>query len=152
MAKCPVCNTRKGKRKCGIVNHQFVCSLCCANTRKTELCLDCVFYQAPQKNYDAIPSFSASIMANNHALENYQQAITQAFGLESPQDILAIIELMMDHYYFKETEIKTDNVAWLSGFNAANHVIQNELHDLDGETLINLLGAMRFSLKEKIPI
>lgn len=150
MAKCPVCNARKGKRKCGIVNNEFVCSLCCANTRKEELCLDCVFYQPPQHNYDSAPAFSASVMVNNHALQNYQHLIENALSSNTPQDTIAMLELLMNKYHFKETEIKTHNSLWQSGFETADNVIKTDLKELDNETLINLLGAMRSSIKERI--
>lgn len=150
MAKCPVCNTRKGKRKCRIVNDDFVCSLCCANTRKEELCLDCVFYQPPQHDYDAVPAFSATVMVNNHALQSFQQLIENACGVASPQDAIAVFELLINKYHFKETEIKTDNLLWQSAFESADNVIKNNLKDVDNETLINLLGAMRSLVKAKI--
>lgn len=149
-AKCPVCNTRKGKRKCGIVNNKFVCSLCCANTRKKELCLDCVFYQPPQYNYDAVSAFSAAVLTNNHALQNYQHLIEKALNSNTSEDTLTMLELLINKYHFQETEIKSDNSLWQSGFKAADNVITTDLKDLDNETLINLLGAMRSSIKEKI--
>lgn len=150
MAKCPVCNTRKGKRKCAIVNNDFVCSLCCANTRKEELCLDCVFYQPPQHDYDAVPAFSAAVVVNNHALQNYSHLIENAFSALSPQDTIAMLELLMDKYHFNESELKTGNPLWLSGFESADNVIKTALKDVDNETLINLLGAMRYLAKSKI--
>jgi hypothetical protein len=150
MAKCPVCNTRKGKRKCAIVNNDFVCSLCCGNTRKEELCLDCVFYQPPQYDYDEVPAFSATVLVNNHALQNYSHLIENTFAAANSQDAIAMIELLINKYYFKELEIKSENLVWQSGFEAAVKVIQNELQDIDAETFINLLGAMRFAVKDKI--
>lgn len=150
MAKCPVCNTRKGKRKCAIVNNEFVCSLCCANTRKEELCLDCVFYLPPQHDYDAVPAFSVAVLANNHALQNYSRLIENAFSAPNPQDAVAMLELLIDKYHFKELEVKTGNPLWLSGFESAQSVIKTDLHELDNETLINLLGAMRYVVKGKI--
>ncbi len=150
MAKCPVCNIRKGKRKCGIVNNQFVCSLCCASTRKEELCGDCVFYLPPQHNYDAVPAFSAAVLANNHALQNYSHQLENAYNAANPQDALAIIELLMNRYHFNEAEIKSSNALWQSGFAAADNVIKTDLQEVDNETLVNLLGAMRNGLKNTL--
>jgi hypothetical protein len=150
MAKCPVCNTRKGKRKCAIVNNQFVCSLCCANTRKEEICLDCVFYLPLQHNYDAVPAFSAAVLANNHALQNYSHRLENAYQAPNPQDALAIIELLLNKYHFNEAEIKTSNALWQAGFETADHVIKADLQEIDHETLINLLGAMRNTHKNSI--
>lgn len=150
MAKCPVCNIRKGKRKCAIVNNQFVCSLCCANTRKEEICLDCVFYLPPQHNYDAVPAFSAAVLANNHALQNYSHQLENAYNAPTPQDALAIIELLINKYHFNEADIKNSNALWQSGFEAADNLIKSGLQEIDNETLINLLGAMRNGLKNSI--
>lgn len=150
MAKCPVCNTRKGKRKCAIVNNEFVCSLCCANTRKEDLCLDCVFYQPPQHDYDAVPAFSAAVMANNHALQNYSQLIENAFSAPNLQDAIAMLELLIDKYHFNESEPKIANSLWLTGGAAAEDVIKTALKDVDNETLINLLGAMRHAVKSRV--
>lgn len=150
MAKCPVCNTRKGKRKCGIVNDQFVCSLCCANTRKEEICLDCVFYQPPQHNYDVVPAFSAAVLANNHALQNYSDQLENAYNASNPQDALAIIELLINKYHFNETEIQSSNAVWQAGFESADNLIKAELQEIDNETLVNLLGAMRNRYKNSI--
>jgi len=36
MAKCPMCNSKKGKRVCKLVKNQKVCSLCCGTTRNTD--------------------------------------------------------------------------------------------------------------------
>ena len=36
MAKCPMCNSKKGKRVCKLVENQKVCSLCCGTTRNSE--------------------------------------------------------------------------------------------------------------------
>lgn len=43
--KCALCHERKGKRDCKLMSSQFICSLCCAATRKTE-CAGCSHYQA----------------------------------------------------------------------------------------------------------
>ena len=50
IAKCPICNSRKGERQC-LIAGSFVCSLCCGNTRKADLCLECRFYQQPKRKY-----------------------------------------------------------------------------------------------------
>jgi hypothetical protein len=150
MAKCPVCDTRKGKRKCLLVNDQFVCSLCCAATRKAELCSACVFYHPPQHNYQEVPAFSATVIANNHALQQYSQAIENAFAVDNLHDRSAMLELLINKYYFKETDLSSANSLWQSGFTAADNLIKTELKDVDEETLINLLGAMWAITKNSI--
>jgi hypothetical protein len=143
MAKCPVCNTRKGKRKCTLVNDAFVCSLCCANTREEESCLACVFYTPPHYDYEKVPAFSIAVLENNHALKGYQKIIESALNSNTPHDVLAVLELLIIKRHFKETELKFKQPEWQISLNAVETVIQTQLTALDEETVINLLGAMR---------
>ena len=64
MAKCPVCNSRKGKRKC-LIADSSICSLCCGNTRTAETCANCVFYQKPRRKYSEVPAYTVSEMDGN---------------------------------------------------------------------------------------
>lgn len=50
MAKCPICNSSKGKRKCLIIDG-MICSFCCGSTRTEEACTKCMFYQKPKRKY-----------------------------------------------------------------------------------------------------
>ena len=50
MAKCPIYNSRKGKRQC-LIAGSSVCSLRCGNTRNPDLCLEYRFYQKPKKAF-----------------------------------------------------------------------------------------------------
>jgi hypothetical protein len=152
MAKCPICTIRKGKRKCLISNNQFICSLCCASTRKEETCSICVFYLPPQHDYDKAPAFSVSAIANNHALERYCQTIRDGFknvGVLDIQDEIAIIELLMNKHYFHEEDVYSSNALHKAGFAAADSVIATELAEVDEDILANLLGAMRLAAKSQ---
>ena len=77
MAKCLICNSRKGKRKC-LISDSFICSLCCGNIRKAETCLGCAFYQKPKRKYNEVPAYSVSDMDGNIELESYGNAIEGA--------------------------------------------------------------------------
>jgi hypothetical protein len=149
MAKCPVCGIRKGKRKCLIAQAQFVCSLCCANTRQEELCSSCAFYHPPQHDYSALPVFSQAVMANNHALQDYSQKLDMVMAVEDNADKLAILELLLNRYHFDETELKFDNPRCIEGFNNAMALINNEL-DMDDETLVGLLNTMRLAAADAV--
>lgn len=59
MAKCIICSTKKGKRKCQITDG-MICSLCCGNTRIEETCSECTYYQKPKRKYNEVPSYSPS--------------------------------------------------------------------------------------------
>ena len=152
MAKCPVCDIRKGKRKCARVNNAFICSLCCANMREEELCGECVFYQPPHYDYEKVPAFSIIALENNHALQNYQHLIENAIAAQTVQDLLAIIELLLIKYHFKEAEVKLQQSKWEIGFKAAVNLIESKLAEFDEDIVINLLGAMRHAALNKIAL
>ena len=77
MAKCPICNSRKGKRQCLIAGSP-VCSLCCGKIRKPDLCLECRFYRKPKRKYNDVPAYSVSEMDGNLELEAYGNVIEGA--------------------------------------------------------------------------
>lgn len=43
MAKCTICLSRKGKRKC-LVTHTFICNLCCGQIWKEHTCSSCSYF------------------------------------------------------------------------------------------------------------
>ena len=102
MAKCPICNTRKGKRKC-LIADGLICSLCCGNTRTEKACSKCVFYQKPKRKYNEVPAYSVSEMDGNMELESYGNSIEGALcaydieneGKLNDSDAIRIIELLI---------------------------------------------------------
>ncbi|MGM0452979.1 MAG: hypothetical protein ACQERN_07425 [Thermodesulfobacteriota bacterium] len=61
MAKCLICNARKGKRKC-IAAGGFICSQCCGTTRS--------FDKSSMRNYRKLPRYTVSEMAKSQILED----------------------------------------------------------------------------------
>ena len=113
MAKCPMCNSKKGKRVCKLVENQKVCSLCCGTTRNSE-CIGCEHYKSPleSRKYTIVPKYSPQDMEASFSLQGYSNDIETVLcnidkehNLELKDDVaLSIYKLLMDKYYFKDSE------------------------------------------------
>ena len=156
MAKCPVCDSRKGKRQC-VISNGLVCSVCCGTIRKEELCLNCSFYQKPKRKYNEVPSFTASQMEAHSQLNDYSNAIEGAlcaYDIKNSKslkdaDAIKILEMLIDKYYFKDAQINGDNLFLLAGFNFVDAVICEDLADIDELVLVKILGAIQFVAKRR---
>ena len=157
--KCPICNSRKGKRQCLIID-SLICSLCCGNTRKAETCLECSFYQKPKRKYNEAPAYSVSEMDGNMELESYGNTVEGAlcaYDIENGQklrdsDAIRIIELLIDIHHFKDQQMDTERQTITSGVNYIENVINNDLTDVNNETIVKILGVIRFVAKRRTKI
>jgi len=151
MAKCPMCNSKKGKRVCQLVENQKVCSLCCGTTRDTE-CIGCEHYKSPleSRKYSTVPKYSTQDMERDIDLSMRSNSIEIVLcDLDMEYDYklkdevaLDIYKLLMDKYYFKDTELifKSDLVK--EGFSLVDRVIENKFSDM--EMLIKIIGVLYF--------
>ncbi len=154
MAKCPVCDSRKGKRQCVIANG-LVCSLCCGTIRKEDLCLDCSYYQKPKRKYNEVPSFTTNQIHDSVELTGYSDAFEGAFCAYDSEnnkslndaDTIRILELLMDKYHFKDAEINCDNPFLLAGFNFVDAVIGKDLAGIDELVLVKVLSILHAVVK-----
>jgi len=156
MAKCSICNSRKGKRKC-LIADGLVCSLCCGNTRTEEACSECVFYQKPKKKYNEVPAYSVSEMDGNMELESYGNSIEGALcaydieneGKLNDSDAIRIIELLIDKYHFQDQEIEQEHQTVVNGVNYFDKSIREDLKDVENEKIVKVLGVIRFVAKRR---
>ena len=156
MAKCSICNSRKGKRKC-LIADGLVCSLCCGNTRTEEACSECVFYQKPKKKYNEVPAYSVSEMDGNIELESYGNSIEGALcaydieneGKLNDSDAIRIIELLIDKYHFQDQEIEQEHQTVVNGVNYVDKSIREDLKDVENEKIVKVLGVIRFVAKRR---
>ena len=154
MAKCPVCNSRKGKRQCVIANG-LVCSQCCGTIRKEDLCLDCSYYQKPKRKYNEVPSFTTNQIHDSVELTGYSNAIEGAFcayDIENNKslkdaDTIRILELLIDKYHFKDTETNCDSPFLSAGFNFVDAVICKDLAGFDDMVLVKVLSILHAVVK-----
>ena len=113
MAKCSICNSRKGKRKCKI-DETFICSLCCGQTRNIAKCEGCSFFKNANqsRNYRKVPFYEINQMSDSMELQdisNTIESILCGFELKceelfNDKTAIGLLELFFDKYYFKDLE------------------------------------------------
>lgn len=156
MAKCPVCDSRKGKRQCAVANG-LVCSQCCGTIRKEDVCLNCSYYQKPKRKYNEVPSFTIGQMHASLDLTDYSNAIEGAlcaYDSENNKSLndagaIKILELLIDKYYFKDAEPNCEDPFLLAGFNFVDVVIRKDLADIDELELVKVLNILYFVAKRR---
>jgi len=156
MAKCPICNSRKGKRKCLIVDGP-ICSQCCGNTRTEEACLECAYYQKPKRKYNEVPAYSVSEMEGNVKLQSYGNSIEGALcaydikidGELKDSDAIKIIELLIDKYHFQDQKMDQENEIIANGVNHVEKAIIEDLKKVGNDEIVKILGVIRFVAKRR---
>ena len=158
MAKCAICKSRKGKRKCKI-NDSFICSLCCGQSRNQEKCAGCSFYKNPAlcRNYRKVPFYEIAQMSESLNLENISEVIEStlcsmaAGNSESFQDSDAIklIELYFDKYYFKDDKLHFVDVEQEHNFHKIIEVCEQNLPSTPQEELIKVMAAVYRSIQRR---
>ncbi|MGZ5050281.1 MAG: hypothetical protein ACXWF8_02720 [Methylobacter sp.] len=155
MAKCPVCDSRKGKRQCAIANG-LVCSICCGTIRVEESCSNCAYYQKPKRKYNEVPSFTTNQVHASEQLTAYSNTLEGAFCIYDVEnkkilkdaDVVKILELLMDKYHFKDVEINCDSPFVLAGFNFVDTVIGKDLAGIEEQELVKLLSVLHYVVKK----
>ena len=156
MAKCLICESRKGKRKCA-VSDGLICSQCCGSTRTETLCLGCSYYQKPTRKYNEVPAYGVSEMDGNLELESYSNSIEGAlcaFDFENKEalndsDAIRIIELLIDKYHFQDEQPDRDAQIAVRGFQFVDKCIVEDLEGVDREKIVKVLGILRFVAKRR---
>jgi hypothetical protein len=159
MAKCLICNLRKGKRKC-LIADGLICSLCCGNKRTEEACSKCVFYQKPKRKYNDVPAYSVSEMAENMELELYGNSIEGAlcaFDIENGEklndsDAIRIIELLIDKYHFQDQQMDQEDQIIVNGVNYVDKSIREDMKNVGNEEIVKVLGVIRFVARRRTKI
>lgn len=151
MAKCSICNSRKGKRKC-LVTDSMICSLCCGTSRSEDACMGCSYYQKPKRKYNEVPKFTTVQMEKDIQLSDCSNVIEGALcaydnELENKlqdRDAIQILELLLDKYHFLDEKIQNKDQVILSGFNYVQKAIEKDLPQIDHDILVKLLSVIRF--------
>jgi len=156
MAKCTICNSRKGKRKC-LITDGLICSLCCGHTRTENTCSECVFYQKPKRKYNQVPAYSVSEMDGNIDLESYGNSIESAlcaYDIENGRklndnDAIRIVELLIDKYHFHDKQLDQESRIIMNGANYIEKSIREDLKDVRNEEIVKVLGVIRFVARRR---
>jgi len=159
MAKCSICNSRKGKRKC-LISGTMICSLCCGTSRSEDACMECAYYQKPKRKYNEVPKFTTIQMENDTQLSDYSNVIEGAlcsYDIELENklqdgDAIKILELLLDKYHFSDTKMETNDPMLISGFQYVDEAIEKDMPQIDPETLVKVLGVIRFVANRRTKI
>ncbi|MDM8560196.1 hypothetical protein [Candidatus Parabeggiatoa sp. HSG14] len=158
MAKCPVCNTRKGKRKC-LVTETIICSACCGDTRKLETCEGCSHYQTPEsrRRYNTVPFHTLEVMAEDTEIQEQGLVIESALCAFDDTNgsqlrdttVIRVLELLLNKYHFKDSDVDSKDELLLQGFQQVVDAINEKLSDLSDENLTKIIGAILFVAKKR---
>lgn len=157
MAKCPVCNSRKGKRKCQITEDNFICSLCCGTQREADKCLGCSFYQPPRRKYDSLPAHHLSEMSGNPILEERANSIEGAIvayditidNKLQDDDVIAVLEQLLNLYHFGDASFNATSEVVNNGAIVLKQAIEEDMPDINNDDLVKILGTVRASAKRR---
>jgi len=158
MAKCPICGSRKGKRKC-LIAEGPVCPLCCGGSRRKETCRGCPFYQEPtlKRKYSGIPSYTTRQMDESFELQEYANAIEGAicaFDHKEDQSIndtipIKVLERLLDKYHFRDDGVVFDNDLIERGFHYVDNIIETDLSNVPTSKLIKILAVILFVARRR---
>lgn len=158
MAKCTVCDSRKGKRKCRS-SGTFICSLCCGETREPETCEGCSFISpvSASRNYRSVPYFSTEEMAESPELEGIAENIETLLCMvwaadgENVNDRTAarLVERMIDRYHFKDDKQPITELAIASGEQLLSQAVSKELKHVPAEKLVKVLAAVYRAIQRR---
>jgi len=158
MAKCTVCNSRKGKRKCKATG-TFICSLCCGGSREEVKCEGCSFFKsaAAIRNYRRVPYYSTQEMADNPDLESIADVVELSLcqiwlnDHHRVDDRTAgrLVELMIDRYHFNDEKPRADTSVLDEGFRFFLQNIGEKLAHIHPEQLVKVLAAVYRSIQRR---
>lgn len=158
MAKCTECKARKGKRKCKATG-TFICSLCCGQSRNQDKCEGCSFFigVGQNRNYRKVPFYSTQQMADDFELQDIANGIESTLNQVASENAdlvydstaAQLVELLLDHYHFKDDELKTEDSLLMSGYELLIKVIQDQPNFVPEEELVKVLGAVYRSIQRR---
>jgi len=159
MAKCPVCNAGKAKRRCLIADSGEICSLCCGQTRQESNCSGCSYWQPPQVRHDyaAVPAITTAEMDDSQHLQDCSMAIEAAIGKLDRESGFAlkddvpirVYERLLDRYHFGEESAAVEDAWEERDLLQLEGLIKGELHGIDRTTLVKVLGVLRFVARRR---
>ena len=158
MAKCTICNSRKGKRKCKKTD-SLICSQCCGESRDPAACEGCSFIggTATVRNYRRLPHFTIDEMERSPENENIGMVIENTLSLiwnRSKADVndrtaQRLVEMLLDRYHFKEEQDKFDDPILEDGYQRLCREIDEELENVPTDQLVKALGAVYRSIQRR---
>ncbi len=154
MAKCNICESRKGKRKC-LATNISVCSLCCGETRNFEQCVGCSYFKdiSEGRRYSKVPYFSLNEMGNNFELQGISELIEKGLCIIDDENnindsiAIRIVELLLDKYFFEDEKISFINPIEEKGFSFIHKHIEKNFGDETKDQIYSVLATILRSIK-----
>ncbi len=156
MAKCIICNSRKGKRKCQATS-TFICSQCCGESRSEEQCGGCSFFGggAARRNYRKLPYYTINEMEasgeNERISRTIESTLTMIWNSDrrrvNDRTVLRLVEMLLDHYHFGEEPGEMRDQVLAVGYQALLDEIAEELDQVEPEKLVKVLSAVYRSIQ-----
>ncbi len=158
MAKCSICNSRKGKRKCK-TDETFICSLCCGQTRNIAKCEGCSFFKNAKqsRSYRKVPFYGTNQMSDSMELQDISNTIESTFcGLElkyeelfNDKTAIGLLELFFDKYYFKDLMLNLGATAQKEQFNEMVEILEQDLSSTPEEQRIKVMASIYRSIQRR---
>ena len=158
MAKCTICNSRKGKRKC-TATETFICNLCCGESRTEEKCDGCSFFKsaAATRNYRSVPYYTTQEMADNLELERIADVIESTLSqiwTNDPHNVndrtaARLVELMIDKYHFNDEAPLVDSPVLEEGFRLFVQETGTTFSQASPEQVVKVLAAVYRSIQRR---
>ncbi len=151
MAKCTICRSKKGKRKCRITE-TFICSPCCGETRNADACEGCSYFSpaSAARNYKKAPHFPLKRMADDMVLEKMANVVESAICQFDEQEgrrltdraAAGVIERLLDKYYFNDADLNFASALEEKGFHFVDGVIVGDLDGPPDETFVKIIATV----------
>jgi len=160
MAKCAICDSRKGQRTCKMAG-AMVCSICCGQHRQKEACQGCTYYRdvpiKPTRDYRDVPRYSTQTMEDDLELQSYAHMIESALclwdrlmnGTLNDNSALRVLERLLDRCYFKDDTADTLEEPLRRGFEIVWSAINEDLADISNDKLVKILGVIYFVARRR---
>lgn len=156
MAKCPICVSRKAKRKC-LALGSLVCSQCCGEKRTANACSECAHYQLPKRKYSEVPAYSALDMEKRVDLAAYGMSIEGSLcaydnkieNILKDSDAIRIIEMLIDKYHFQDQGVEDENEIIMNGFKYVDEIIDRDLSHVENVIIVKVLAVIRFVARRR---
>jgi len=155
MAKCTICKSKKGKRKCRI-DGTFICSLCCGQSRSQEKCDGCSFYKTSlsRRNYRKVPFYEISQMSASEELENISfviESVICRIEIESDvlfrdKDAIQLTERWFDQYYFKDREVAFASSVQKNNLQEIVEACDQDFPTVQQDVLVKVMAAIYRSM------
>lgn len=154
MAKCTICNSRKGKRICKATD-TLICSICCGTSRNQDKCDNCSFYSNldKSKDYSKVPYFEIREMNNDFQIQSIAELIERGLCIfdegNNIDDRIAksIVERLLDKYHFQENSIFFESGLEEAGFAFVNGHIEKNFGEIPNEVISKVLCTILRSIR-----